>query len=192
MDTDKYFGELDMERRKNRKLQLVLAACIAIILIQASSIRAQTGETKTAFLPPEINKPFWISSEDASPEYFEELGMFINGLPLNVTPETVKQACKQYLTYVLPKDRDKYKKKCDEDEARVKRDGASQMFSTRDVRTDVKNRRVAFSGVLTTIVGGKPFPSNQTYVMEFVHSGGRFYIANHERADSNDPFAQKK
>ena len=192
MDTDKYFGELDMERRKNRKLQLVLAACIAIILIQASSIRAQTGETKTAFLPPEISKPFWISSEDASPEYFEELGMFINGLPLNVTPETVKQACRQYLTYVLPRDRDKYKKKCDEDEARVRRDGASQMFSTRDVRTDARNRRVAFSGVLTSIIGGKAFPSNQTYVMEFVHSGGRFYIANHDKADPNDPFAPKK
>lgn len=191
MDTDKYFGEMDMEKRKNRKLQWVVAACIAIILIQASSIRAQTGETKTAFLPPEISKPFWISSEDASPEYFEQLGMFINNLPLNVTPETVKEACKQYLNYVLPKDRDKYKKKCDVDEARVRRDGSSQMFSNREVRTDAKNRRVAFTGVLTTIVGGKAFPSNQTYVMEFVPYGGRFYIANHEKADPNDPFAQK-
>lgn len=192
MDKDSYFGELDLARRKNRRLEWVIAVCLAIIFIQAGSIRAQTGETKTAFIPPEIGKPFWLSGADASPEYFEELGQFINGLPLNVTPETVKQACRQYLTYVLPRDRDKYKKRCDEDEARVKRDNASQMFSVRDIRTDARNRRVAFTGVLTTVISGKAFPSNQTYVIEFVHSGGRFYVGNHEKADANDPFAQKK
>lgn len=192
MDKDTYFGELDAARRQNRKLQWVVAACIITILIQASSIRAQTGETKTAFVPPEINKPFWISSEDASPEYFEQLGQFINGLSLNVTPETVAQSCVQYLTYVLPKDRDKFKRSCDLNAARVKRDGASQSFSTATIRTDAKNHRVAFTGVLTTIIADKPFRSNDTYVMQFVHSDGRFYIANHEKADPNDPFAQKK
>lgn len=192
MNQDKYFGELDMERRKNRKLQWVLAACIAIILIQASSIRAQTGETKTAFVPPEITRPFWISSEDASPEYFEQMGQFINSLPLNVTPETIGQACKQYLTYVLPRDRDAYKKKCDLTAARVKRDGASQSFSIGTIKTDAKNRRVAFTGVLTTVISDKVYRNNETYAMQFVHSDGRFYIGNHEKADPNEPFSQKK
>jgi conjugal transfer pilus assembly protein TraE len=192
MKTDEYFGELDTERRKNSKLQWVLAACVAIILIQASSIRAQTGETKTAFLPPEIQRPFWISAEDASPEYFEQMGQFINLLPLNVTPETVAQACKQYLAYVLPRDRDAYKKKCDLTAARVKRDGSSQSFSTATIRTDAKNRRVVFTGVLTTVISDKVYRNNESYVLQFVHSDGRFYIGNHEKADPNDPFAQKK
>jgi conjugal transfer pilus assembly protein TraE len=192
MDTDKYFGELDMEKRKNRKLQWVLAACIAVILIQASSIRAQTGEVKTAFLPPEISKPFWISGEDASSDYFEQLGQFINGLSLNVTPETVDQACVQYLAYMLPKDRDRHKKRCDVEAARVKRDGASQMFSIKEINTDAKNRRVVIAGVLTTLVSDKPFKSNETYLIEFAHANGRFYVSNHEKVDPHDPFAQKK
>ncbi len=139
-----------------------------------------------------MSKPFWISSEDASPEYFEELGQFVNGLSLNVTPETVNQACAQYLKYVLPKDRDRFKKACDLNAARVKRDGASQSFSVGTIRTDAKNRRVAFTGVLTTLIGDVPFRSNDTYVMQFVHADGRFYVANHEKVDPNDPFAQKK
>lgn len=192
MNTDNYFGQLDAANRKNSKLQWVVAACVAIILIQASSIRAQTGETKTAFVPPEIQRPFWISSEDASPEYFEQMGQFINSLPLNVTPETVGQACQQYLTYVLPRDRDGYKKKCDFTAARVKRDGASQSFSTGSIRTDAKNRRVVFSGVLTTVISDKVYRNNESYILQFVHSDGRFYIGNHEKADPNDPFAQKK
>ncbi len=192
MDTTNYFGQLVSEQRKNTKLQWVLAGCVLVILIQASSIRAQTGETKTSFVPPEITRPFWISGEDASPEYFEQMGQFINLLPLNVTPETVGQACKQYLTYVLPRDRDKYKKQCDLTEARVKRDGASQSFSIANIATDAKNRRVAFTGVLTTIIGDTISRNNESYVLQFVHSDGRFYIGNHEKADPGDPFAPKK
>lgn len=192
MDKNSYFGELTAEKAKNSKLQWVVAGCVAVILIQASSIRAQTGETKTSFVPPEITRPFWISGEDASPEYFEQMGQFINTLPLNVTPETVGQACKQYLTYVLPKDRDKYKKQCDLTAARVKRDGASQSFSTSTIKTDAKNRRVVFTGVLTTIINDSVSRINESYVLQFVHSDGRFYIGNHEKADPNDPFAQKK
>ena len=192
MDTNNYFGELVAAQRKNTILQWVVGGCVAVILIQASSIRAQTGETKTSFVPPEITRPFWISGEDASPEYFEQMGQFINSLPLNVTPETVGQACKQYLAYVLAKDRDAYKKKCDLTAARVKRDGASQSFSLTNIKTDAKNRRVVFTGVLTTIINDSVSRINESYVMQFVHSDGRFYIGNHEKADSNDPFAQTK
>ena len=192
MDTPTYFGLLAAEQRKNAILQWVVSGCVAVILIQASSIRAQTGETKTSFVPPEIARPFWISGEDASPEYFEQLGQFINSLPLNVTPETVGHACKQYLTYVLPTDRDTYKKNCDLTAARVKRDGASQSYSLTNIKTDAKNRRVVFTGVLTTIINDSVSRINESYVMQFVHSDGRFYIGNHEKADSNDPFAQKK
>lgn len=190
MDTEKYFGELDNERQRNRRLTLYLGVCIATILVLASSVRAQIGDERTHMLPPEISRPFWLSAKDASPEYFEDMGMFINGLPLNVTPDTVRQACKQYLTYVLPADRDLYKSKCDQDEARVKRDSVSQMFSVRQILTDAAHQRVAFSGTLHTFIGGKPFRRDAAYVMEFTHAAGRFYISNHKEAAPNDPLAK--
>jgi conjugal transfer pilus assembly protein TraE len=192
MKSDQFFGELDLEKSKNRRLQWALGGCILIILILASTVRAQVGKERNAFVPPEISKPFWISSEDASPEYFEQMGQYINGLPLNVTPETADMACKQYLTYVLPKDRDKFKKKCDIDTARIKRDSASQMFSVRDVKTDAKHRRVAFTGTMTTLIADKTFKNTEAYLIEFAHSDGRFYVTNHEKVDANDPFGIKK
>lgn len=193
MDKDTYMGQLAEAKADIRRLKWILAGCVAAIVVMASTIRAQTGETKTAFVPPEITRPFWISSEDASQEYFEDLGQFINSLTLNVTPETVKRTCDQYLSYVLPKDRDTYRKRCDLQIARVKRDGSSSMFSTKVLRTDLKHKRVAMTGDFVTIVSGKPFPPRlQTYVIEFVHSAGRFYITNHHEADNNDPFSDKK
>lgn len=192
MESSNYYGELDLEKRKNRRLQQAVAACIVIMLIGISTIRMQVGKDRTAFVPPEITKPFWISSEDASPEYFEQLGQFVNGLNLNVTPETAMAACNQFLLYVLPKDRDKFKKKCDISTERVRRDSASQMFSVSELRTDIKHRRVAISGQLITLINDKTFKDNQTYLIEFVHSDGRFYVSNQEKVDSDDPFNSKK
>ena len=193
MESNEYFGELDLEKRKNRRLQWTLAACVFTILLLSGTIRAQVGKERSAFIPPEITKPFWISSEDASPEYFEQLGQFVNSLTLNVTPETAATACNQFLIYVLPKDRDKFRKKCDIESARVRRDNASQMFALREVRTDAKNRRVVLLGVLSTIIGDKPVSkSNEAYLIEFVHSDGRFYVANQEKVNVDDPFSTKK
>jgi conjugal transfer pilus assembly protein TraE len=192
MNTEQYYGELDMEKRKNRRLQWALGACVVSILILSSTIRAQVGKERSAFVPPEITKPFWISSEEASPEYFEQLGPYVNGLTLNVTPETVSTACNQYLTYVLPKDRDKFRKRCDIESARIKRDSASQMFSVREVRTDATHHRVALLGTLTTMISDKTFKNNEAYLIEFVHADGRFYVSNHEKVDANDPFGIKK
>lgn len=192
MKSDGYYGELDMERRKNRRLQICVACLVVSILVMASTIRAQTGKDRHSFLPPEISKPFWLSAEDASPEYFEQLGQFVNGLPLNVTPETAEASCKQFLMYVLPRDRDKFKKKCDVQTMRVKRDNASQMFSVREVRTDAKHRRVVLMGNLTTMIGDKTFKEPGAYLVEFAHSDGKFYVSNQEKVDANDPFNSKK
>ncbi len=193
MDSAKYFGELDLEKRKNRRLQWALTACVVIVLVQALTIKSQTGKDRFAFVPPEITRPFWISAEDASQEYFEQLAQFVGALPLNVTPETSSAACKQYLMYVLPKDHDKFKKRCTIEDARIKRDNVSQMFSVENISTDIKRRRVALVGTLSTFIGGKQVIRDKTaYLIEFVHSDGRFYIANQEKVPTDDLFNKKQ
>lgn len=192
MNSDKYFGELETERTKNRRLQLAVGLLVIILLICVSTIRAQVGKDRVNFIPPEVTKPFWISAEDAAPEYFEQMGQFVGTLPLNITPETATAACNQYLTYILPKDRDKYRKRCDVSTARIRRDSASQMFSVREVLTDPKNKRVVLIGTTMTYIDGKRVTSEaDAYRLEFAHSGGRFYVTNHEPADPNDPFSLK-
>lgn len=193
MQSDQYFGQIERLEGKNKRLQLYLGVCILIILFNAITIRAQVGKDRVNFIPPEISKPFWISSEDASPEYFEQLGQFVGSLPLNITAETAATACNQYLTYILPKDRDRFRKSCDVEAARVKRDNVSQMFSVQEVRTDPKNRRVVLMGTTVTFIGGKAVSKvAEAYRLEFAHRGGRFYLINQERADTSDPFGIKK
>ena len=192
MDSNQYFGELEQERSKNRRLQWALVACIVIILINALTMRAQVGKDRINFIPPEISKPFWLSAEDASPEYFEQLGQYVGLLPLNITPETAANACNQYLVYILPKDRDKFRKKCDVEVARVKRDNVSQMFAVREVRTDAKHRKVVLVGTTSTFIGGKEVgKDNDAYRIEFAHSGGRFFVVDQKRVDPAYPFSIK-
>jgi conjugal transfer pilus assembly protein TraE len=144
-------------------------------------------------MPPEISKPFWISGTDASPEYFEELAQFVGSLTTNITPETAAMSCNQFLLYILPKDRDKFRAKCDLEISRVKRDNVSQMFSLREVRADAKNKRVALFGTTLSFVGGKQLTKEaEVFLIEFAHYNGRFYVINHEKTDPEDPFHAKK
>lgn len=192
MKSDQYFGELDLEKRKNRRMQIFLGLSVLIILIQTTTIRAQVGKERTTFLPPEITKPFWISSEEASPEYFEQMGEYVNGLVLNVTPETVGTRCDQFLTYILPRDRDAAKKKCDISVSRIKRDNASQMFSLRETRTDPKKHRVALIGNTATYISDKRVSNNsEAYLIEFAHADGRFYVSKQQLVAQDDPFGIK-
>lgn len=193
MDEQTFFGTIAKQKKTIFRQSIWISLLIFAIVVQALTIRSNTGDERQAFIPPEISRPFWVSATDASQSYFEDLGQFINALPLNVTPETVGKACSQYLTYVLPRDRDAYKKRCDLQEIKVKRDGTSSMCPTKEIFTDLKHRKVVITCQLTTVVSGQPFPPKaKTYVMEFVPYGGRMYITNHEEADSNDPFATKK
>lgn len=193
MDSNAFFGEIDLERRKNRRLQWALGICVIVILIQTTTIRAQVGKERVQFVPPEITKPFWISSEDASPEYYEQMGQYVGLLPLNVTPETAATACNQYMTYILPKDRDRFRQKCDIEIARIKRDSVSQMFSVRELRTDVKRRKVVLIGTTLTFIHSKEVSKNtEAYLIEFAKSNGRFYVVNQEKVDVEDPFGIKK
>lgn len=193
MESVRYFGELDLEKKKNLRLQLYVGLCIFIIFVQSITIVSQTGNERTTFIPPEITRPFWISNEEASPEYFEQLAQYVNSLALNTTPDTVKASCAQFMTYILPKDHDRFKKKCDVEELRVKRDNASQMFSVREVQIDANTRRVALIGTtMTFIAGNSVSKTSEAYVVQFAHSNGRFYVINHEKVDENDPFGFKK
>lgn len=188
MKSENFFGELDLANRKNRILQIVLGICIVIVFVQAVTINRQTGQDRTVFVPPEITRPFWISGEEASAEYFEQLGQFVGSLPLNVTPETIGAICRQYLNYVLPNDRDKFQKRCSVEQARVKRDNISQLFSVREVQSDAKTKRVALMGTLSTFIGEKRVSlENTAYLIEFAHRDGRFYVVNNEKVSAEDP-----
>ncbi|TWI69287.1 type IV conjugative transfer system protein TraE [Pseudoduganella lurida] len=191
MDGDEFINALDKARSGIRKLQVALGGCIVLAIVQACSIARQAGNERQYFLPPEISRPFWLAGAEASPEYFEDLGQFINGLPLNVTPDTVDAACRQYLKYVVARDRARYKGQCDVETARIKRDGVAQTFSVREMHTDAHRRRVVLDGVLTTLVNDKPFRAPQTYLIEFEYSDGRFYVSKHDKVTPHDPHTFK-
>lgn len=187
MHGEEFINELDRAKTSVRRHQAALAALIVLALLQAGSIYRQSGSERQHFLPPEISRPFWLAGTEASAEYFEDLGQFVNGLVLNVTPETVDMACRAYLRYVLPRDRNKYQSRCDVEARRVKRDNAAESFSLRSVRTDPRRHRVVLEGTQVTIINDKHFKARRTYLIDFVHADGRFYVGTHEKVEDHDP-----
>ncbi|MBB3221704.1 TraE/TraK family type IV conjugative transfer system protein [Pseudoduganella umbonata] len=188
MHGEEFINELDRVKTSVRRHQAAIGALIVLALVQACSIQRQSGNERQHFLPPEISRPFWLAGREASSEYFEDMGQFINGLPLNITPETVETACSAYLRYVLPRDRAKYQRRCDAEAKRIKRDSAVEWFSIESVRSDARLRRVVLEGMHQTIINDKRFrPTRRTYLIEFEHADGRFYVGTHEKVEDNDP-----
>ncbi len=191
MHGEEFINELDRAKSSVCKHQVAVAGLVLLALLQAGSIYRQSGSERQHFLPPEISRPFWLAGQEASAEYFEDLGQFVNGLPLNVTPETVDAACRAYLRYVLPRDRNKYKARCELEAKRVKRDNTAESYSVRAMRTDARRHRVVLEGTHVTLINDKHLSTRRTYLIDFVHADGRFYVGNHEKVDDHDPRALK-
>jgi conjugal transfer pilus assembly protein TraE len=191
MTPERYFSDLELERRRNKRLMMFLGLALLVILVQSCQNLKNTGNEVARFIPPEIHKPFWVSANNASPEYFEQLGLYLISLTLNVTPENAQTLLNQQMQFVAPAQRDAVKKAGDAAIARLKRDNASTMFALQETRHDTSGRRVAFIGYLHTYIDGKQVSRTaKAYLLEFAAAEGRFYMIRNEEVNPNEPFAE--
>jgi len=179
MEQALYTGTIEQLRERNRLLLWAVAGAVLTALVEAIALLQVIGSERQHFVPPEITRPFWIAGGTASAGYFEDMALFLHGLSMNVTPESAQAACKQYLGYVQPADRNLYQQRCDATAARLKRDNASQLFAVSELATNAVQRTVELDGTLTTLIGDKPFKEKQRYRMVFDYQKGRFYVSEH-------------
>jgi hypothetical protein len=87
-------------------------------------------------VPPAVHKTFWVESERVSSEYLEQMGYFLMQLTLNVTPQSVDHQAKVLLQYASPGASGELRTALLAAAERLKRDGASTVFSAQDLVVD--------------------------------------------------------
>jgi conjugal transfer pilus assembly protein TraE len=71
---------------------------------------------------------------------------------------------------------------------RLKRDGASTVFSPRSLTTDERELKVAVQGSLTTFIGDRRVSeANKAYLVELQYALGKLYIKSFKEVNANDP-----
>lgn len=183
----KHDQSLAAERHDGRLKSWIAIGSVLVSLGLTGHILATQGESRTVITPPEIQKGFWVSSDDASDEYFEEMTIFFTGLARNVHPRSIDYQRDVFLKYVAPSAHGALEAKMRADAERIKRENVAQTFYPESLARN--GMSMAIRGVLETRVGMQ-LTSNvtKTYRLDYAMSAGRIMVTGFEETDNNDPF----
>jgi conjugal transfer pilus assembly protein TraE len=181
-------ADLAGARRASVFLALLLAASMLATAVLAVLVVRQSGRERVVLVPPAVHKTFWVEPERASPEYLEQMGYFLAQLTLNVTPQSVEHQSRLLLQYAAPASWGDLRTAMAANAERIKRDGASTVFSPQDLQVDEATQRVGLRGLLTTFISDRRVSEvSKGYAIEFQVEGGRIVLKNFRETSPNDP-----
>jgi conjugal transfer pilus assembly protein TraE len=147
-----------------------------------------SGHERIVVVPPNIHKTFWVESDRVSSEYLEQMGYFLMQLTLNVTPQSVDHQAKLLLQYAAPASFGELRTALLAAAERLKRDGASTVFSAQNLVVDERTLRVGVRGQLTTFISDRRVSEvSKAYAIELQYAGGRMFLKAFRETNPNDP-----
>mgnify|MGYP000471640960 CR=1 FL=1 len=155
MKLDWLRADIASARRASALLVLLLACSMLANVTLAAFAMHMAGRERVVVVPPSINKTFWVESERVSAEYLEQMAYFLLQLTLNVTPQSIDHQSRVLLQYAAPASYGELRSVLATAAERVKRDGASTVFSAQDLAVDERTQRVGVRGLLTTFISDR-------------------------------------
>lgn len=177
MDFAKLNSDLKEMRQRNRGLALAVGGLIFGLLIALVIIVNLIGMERTIVVPPTIEKSFWVTKNQVSKEYLEQMASFVAWLILDVTPGTVDWKKDILLNYVAPEQHGSMKSRQEVEAERLKRINASTFFLPQQLVANDHDQTVAVRGRLRTQVNGQETATDtKAYLAEFQYVGGRVHL----------------
>ena len=175
-------------RRATSFLVALLVGSMLVNLILALFAVRLAGHERIVVVPPSIHKTFWVESDHVSSEYLEQMGYFLMQLTLNVTPQSIDHQAKLLLQYAAPASFGELRTVLLAAAERLKRDGASTVFSAQDLVVDERTLRVGVRGQLTTFLSDRRVSEvSKAYAIELQYAGGRLFLKAFRETNPNDP-----
>ena len=188
MKLDWLRADIASARRATSILALLLLASLLVNIALAMLSLRMSGRERIVLVPPTIHKSFWVDSEQASAEYLQQMAYFLMQLTLNVTPHSVDHQSSLLLQYAAPGAYGELRSTMAANAARLKRDGASTLFSPRDLVVDAATQRVGVRGQLTTFVSDRRVSDvSKAYAIELQYAGGRIHLKAFRETHPHDP-----
>ena len=181
-------SDIASARRAATFLAALLAVSLLANVILALLTTRLSGRERVVLVPPTIHKTFWVDSDRVSAEYLQQMAYFLLQLTLDVTPQSVDHQASVVLQYAAPASFGELRAAMAATADRLKRDGASTLFSTRDLVVDEATQRVGVRGQLTTFVSDRRVSEvSKAYAIELQYAGGRVFLKAFRETNPNDP-----
>ncbi|MDF3840056.1 type IV conjugative transfer system protein TraE [Cupriavidus basilensis] len=177
MDFERLNGDLKEMRRRNRHLGLAVGALAAGQILALIVILNLLGSVRTVVVPPSLNKTFWVTRDQASAEYLEQMGSFIAWLVLDVSPATIDWKKDTLLGYAEPGQYGELKTRQEVEAERLKRINAATSFSPQQLVPSESAQSLVVRGRLRTLVNGYETANElKAYRIDFAYAGARMHL----------------
>lgn len=174
-------AEIKELRQRNRKQGwAIFGLTLALIAANAATIRASSTQ-RVVVTPATITKPFWVSGDQVSKEYLEQMGGFVAWLVLDVTPISINWKKESLLSLTSPEAHGRLKIRQEIEADRLKKLNASTDFVLQRLTPDVATNSVILAGRLSTTINGKEVSDvSKSYTARFDYTDGRFEVKGFE------------
>lgn len=174
-----------LTEKRNGYLIIAIGSIAVNILLSIYICNANSSE-KTYFIPPVVDKPFWVSSRAVSPEYLSGMNLFLSDLLLNITPGNAAMKHQLFLRYVDPRYYAKFRADLVTQEDRLKKEHMTVSFQMTDTQVDAKNLIANITGDVQYTVGEALLPSKHlTYQMKFFYHLGLLQVTSFQEVKPN-------
>ena len=181
-------ADIASARRATTFLAALLTGSMLANVVLAMLTARLADRERIVLVPPTIHKTFWVEAERVSGEYLEQMAYFLLQLTLDVTPQNVDHQARVLLQYAAPASFGELRATMLATAERLKRDGASTVFSAQDVVVDETAQRVGVRGQLTTFISDRRVSDvSKGYAIELQYAGGRVFLKAFRETTPNDP-----
>lgn len=173
------FDQLNQNIETLARHKKVLMGVVLILLISnmALTLGLLVQKQRIILIPPTIKRSFWVEGEEVSPEYLEEMSLFMAHQILDLSPGSAARQKDLVLSYVSSAFYNPLKKRLEEEEAYLKKEQVSTSFKAEHVEVDTKTLSVKIRGTMTHYVASQKIKSMQEeYGLTFGFEGSRLKL----------------
>lgn len=189
MEQSVHSNELIKARKQSRRKDIIilfLSGCLFMALFVA--FKNATRE-RTIVTPPVVRDTFWVDSNDASPNYLQEMSTYFIFMINNVSPSNIDYQYKLFIDKVNPGQQGALKAQLDKQAQRVKRNNLITMFYIKGFKIDTASNKVAVTGQLDSLIGDKMISSKEVvYRIGYQIINGKLYVNEYGEVKSSNPW----
>jgi conjugal transfer pilus assembly protein TraE len=171
--------------QRNGYMMLAIGS-MAVCLLQIIFMFFMMGRERIILIPPGIEKTFWVSASQISPEYLSEMTSFFASLRLNVTPDNAAIQRDTILRYTDPAYYNTLKSQLVQEADKLTDQHISFAFYPVTVKVDAKHFKAIIEGDLKSFVGEAFLPTTRVkYLVSYRYDGGRLLVKSFEEVKEN-------
>jgi len=177
MNLNMFLNEKRNTAAENRLLKFVVAVIGAMVLVNTVMLYRALGSYRTILVPPVINTKLEIFGDKVSEEYVRVMARYISSLVANYTPATARGQFDEMLSLYAPEYYAAAKKEFYLLAESVESAKVANVFQLQKISIDPGKVAIELQGVKTQYMNDQKMKeSNETYVIEYKVSDGRFMV----------------